>query len=99
MDDMDKYQSMPMAGEHTNMKVFTGWVLLSQLFGLASVIIVAVWMGNFRGGFAWQSNPSLEFNYHPLFMVIGMVFLYGDCKYVTSINVRNYKLADQRVFF
>ena len=83
---MDKYQSMPMAGEHTNMKIFTGWVLLSQMFGLASVILVAVWMGNFRGGFAWQSNPSLQFNYHPLFMVIGMVFLYGDCEYGLSLG-------------
>lgn len=65
-------------GSYVNLKGFTGWVLLSQVFGLAAVILVAVWMGNFSGGFAWQSNPTLEFNYHPLFMIIGMVYLYGD---------------------
>lgn len=35
-------------------------------------------MGQFRGGIAWQS--LLEFNVHPLCMIIGMVFLQGDGK-------------------
>ena len=69
-----------MSESQANLRPFAGWVILSQLFGLASVILVAVWMGHFRGGFAWQSNPSIEFNYHPLFMIIGMVYLYGACK-------------------
>ena len=73
---MDKYESID--NKATGTSFFTAWVILAQVFGLAAVIIVAVWMGQYNGGFAWQENPSKEFNYHPLFMIIGMVFLYGD---------------------
>jgi cytochrome b-561 len=59
---------------------FTFLTILTQIVGLIMVILVGVWMGNYRGGFAWNSNPSIQFNYHPLFMTIGLIFLYGDGK-------------------
>ena len=58
--------------------LFTALVILTQVIGLAMVILVGVWMGNYRGGFSWTSDPKLEFNYHPFFMTMGMIFLYGD---------------------
>ncbi len=83
MEPLEKYEQIPSLGEQqSSMRYFTGWVLVSQLFGLCSVILVAVWMGHYRGGFAWQEDPSKEFNYHPLFMVIGMIFLYGDGRFI-----------------
>jgi hypothetical protein len=47
--------------------------------GLSSLIIVLilVWAFHFRDGFGWQSNPQLEFNWHPLLMVLSLVVLYG----------------------
>ena len=75
---MDKYENMGGVPEQQSLRFFTWWVLLAQVFGLTAVILTAVWMGHFRGGFAWQSDLDKEFNYHPLFMIIGMVFLYGN---------------------
>ncbi|RUS75207.1 hypothetical protein EGW08_017023 [Elysia chlorotica] len=62
-----------------DMRYFNWVVLLVQLLGVVSVVITAVWMGHFsQGGFAWTEDPAKEFSYHPLFMVIGLIFLYGD---------------------
>ena len=49
-----------------------------QVLALAVVVMVGVWMGSFNGGFAWHDNVYLEFNYHPLFMILGLIFLYGN---------------------
>lgn len=58
----------------TNLPWFVG---ASQVVGLASVVLTGVWMGHYRGGFAWDGSAQ-EFNLHPLCMVLGLVFLQGD---------------------
>lgn len=65
--------SPPRAGRST----FAWLVGASQLVGLASVVVTGVWMGHYRGGFAWDGSTR-EFNLHPLCMVLGLVFLQGD---------------------
>ena len=35
-------------------------------------------------GFAWQSNPSLQFNWHPFLMNLGMLYLYGNGKIIIN---------------
>ena len=52
------------------------YVAFSQLLGLTVVAVTGAWLGLFRGGIAWES--ALQFNVHPLCMVIGLVFLQGD---------------------
>ena len=48
----------------------------SQLLGLIVVAMTGAWLGMYRGGIAWES--ALQFNVHPLCMIIGLVFLQGD---------------------
>lgn len=50
---------------------------LSQLVGLACIALVTYWC-TLYGGFAWNSNPKLQFFVHPLLMVLGLIFFYGD---------------------
>ncbi|GCC20319.1 hypothetical protein chiPu_0021345, partial [Chiloscyllium punctatum] len=53
------------------------FIAATQILGLAAVVMTGVWMGHYEGGFAWDGG-SLQFNVHPLCMVVGMIFLYGD---------------------
>jgi hypothetical protein len=43
-----------------------------------AVVLMGTWTGHFLGGFSWQSDPQHQFNWHPLLMTIGLVFLYGN---------------------
>jgi len=55
---------------------FTAGLVASQLVGLIMVILSGSWMGSYHGGYGWDIKTV--FNFHPLFMSIGMIFLYGD---------------------
>lgn len=74
---MDKYDTLE---EEQNLRYFSFIFGLSQFFGALAVILIAIWMGSYRGGFGWQESPEKEFHYHPLFMTIGLIFLYGEGK-------------------
>ncbi|XP_054657255.1 transmembrane ascorbate-dependent reductase CYB561 isoform X2 [Grus americana] len=54
----------------------SAYVAVSQLLGLTLLATTGAWLGRYRGGVAWHS--PLQFNVHPLCMVLGMVFLQGD---------------------
>ncbi|XP_061468652.1 transmembrane ascorbate-dependent reductase CYB561 isoform X1 [Rhineura floridana] len=56
----------------------------SQILGLAVITMTGAWMGHYQGGIAWE-NSKLQFNVHPLCMVIGMVFLQGDALLVYRV--------------
>ncbi|XP_075850782.1 transmembrane ascorbate-dependent reductase CYB561 isoform X2 [Microcebus murinus] len=59
------------------------FVAFSQLLGLTVVAVTGAWLGLYRGGVAWES--ALQFNVHPLCMVIGLVFLQGDALLVYRV--------------
>ncbi|ELW67518.1 Cytochrome b561 [Tupaia chinensis] len=59
------------------------YVALSQLLGLTVVAMTGAWLGLYRGGIAWEG--ALQFNVHPLCMVIGLIFLQGDALLVYRV--------------
>ncbi|XP_029365290.1 transmembrane ascorbate-dependent reductase CYB561 isoform X2 [Echeneis naucrates] len=74
---------------------FSWLVGASQVLGLVSVVLTGVWMGHYRGGFAWNGSVQ-EFNLHPLCMVLGLVFLHGDAILVYRV-FRNEKKRNVKV--
>ncbi|KAF1604616.1 Cytochrome b561, partial [Eudyptes chrysolophus] len=61
----------------------SAYVAVSQLLGLTLLATTGAWLGRYRGGVAWHS--PLQFNIHPLCMVLGMVFLQGDALLVYRV--------------
>uniref|UniRef100_A0A673VHF2 Transmembrane ascorbate-dependent reductase CYB561 n=1 Tax=Suricata suricatta TaxID=37032 RepID=A0A673VHF2_SURSU len=59
------------------------YVAFSQLLGLTAVATTGAWLGLYRGGIAWEG--ALQFNVHPLCMVIGLIFLQGDALLVYRV--------------
>ncbi|KAM9841462.1 lysosomal membrane ascorbate-dependent ferrireductase CYB561A3-like [Aulostomus maculatus] len=57
---------------------------LCLCLGLLSVLLVSCWRSQWRGGFAWDGSP-LQFNWHPVLMVSGLVVLYGHAAVVYRI--------------
>ncbi|XP_067084067.1 lysosomal membrane ascorbate-dependent ferrireductase CYB561A3 isoform X1 [Osmerus mordax] len=51
--------------------------LLCLCLGMACVMCVCYWNAHWRGGFAWDGS-ALQFNWHPVLMVTGLVVLYGN---------------------
>ncbi|XP_071322662.1 lysosomal membrane ascorbate-dependent ferrireductase CYB561A3-like [Trachinotus anak] len=49
---------------------------LCLCLGLLCVLFVSCWSSLWRGGFSWDGS-SLQFNWHPVLMVSGLVVLYG----------------------
>lgn len=61
-----------------NLKGLNFLIGLKNLTGIVLVILMITWLSYFRGGFAWSSNSGSQFNWHPLLMVLGLVFLYSN---------------------
>lgn len=64
--------------------VFIVSVAAIQILGILAMVLTGVWMGKYLGGFAWDGSGK-EFNYHPLCMVISMVFLYSEAMIVYRV--------------
>lgn len=42
--------------------------------------LVVFWTLYYRGGFGW-SDVNLKFNWHPMLMTVGMIFMFGNGLY------------------
>ena len=77
-----------------NYKKFTLALGVFEACGAVSVILTVIWLNAYLGGFSW-SDESKVFNYHPLFMLMGMVFLYGNGELVGEGGGGCLKLCSQ----
>lgn len=66
--------------------IFT--VILATILLIGATALTLVWVICYRGGFAWQENPQIQFNLHPVLMVAGFITLSGFCKF--SIHAHTY---------
>lgn len=66
--------------------------IISQLVGVVAIVLMICWIGIHLGGFAWTSQPGVQFNWHPLLMTIGMIFLYGN----SILVYRGFRFARKR---
>lgn len=64
-------------GSYSNFRIL---YLITQMVGVTIVVLVSSWIGVHLGGLGW-TKPSIQFNWHPLLMSLGMIFLYGNCEF------------------
>ncbi|XP_058520620.1 uncharacterized protein LOC101534930 isoform X2 [Ochotona princeps] len=55
---------------------FLGLLVSALLVGFLSVIFTLIWVLHYRKGLGWDGG-DLEFNWHPVLMVTGFVFIQG----------------------
>lgn len=68
-----------------NFKHFLVVLSVAAAAGLVSIIFVLIWVLHFREGLAWDGGPA-EFNWHPVLMVIGFIFLQGTGEKVVFLR-------------
>uniref|UniRef100_A0A8C5KN70 Plasma membrane ascorbate-dependent reductase CYBRD1 n=1 Tax=Jaculus jaculus TaxID=51337 RepID=A0A8C5KN70_JACJA len=55
---------------------FLGLLVAALLVGFLSVLFTLIWVLHYREGLGWDGS-GLEFNWHPVLMVTGFVFIQG----------------------
>lgn len=68
------------------------------ILGMLAVALTGTWIVKYLGGFAWDGTAH-EFNYHPLCMVISMVFLYSEAMIVFRVLSHQNKFYVKLVHF
>lgn len=53
-------------------------VIMLEFLGLLCIVLVLVWTSKYLGGLEWDTASKHLFNYHPLFMVLGLVVMFGN---------------------
>lgn len=58
-------------------KKFLQLYFVMQIAGAMMLAITLIWILSFYGGFSW-ADYKLRFNFHPILMLLGMVYLSGN---------------------
>ncbi|MFH4975408.1 hypothetical protein AB6A40_002117 [Gnathostoma spinigerum] len=70
--------SYVMLNDRQSGRFFNIMLGFSQLCGAFAIIAAVIWMGSYENGFAWSDDPERQFHYHPTFMTMGLIFLFGE---------------------
>ena len=76
-----------IGGRSTAMNNFRVMYMITQMIGATIVILIGSWIGVHLGGLGWSTSPAVQFNWHPLLMSFGMIFLYGNCEFIEFLNL------------
>lgn len=60
--------------------LFSVTVCFTEIVGIVCIVTTVCWIMFYRQGLGWDTRPR-EFNAHPVFMVVGLVFFYANGKY------------------
>lgn len=78
---------------------------IGTALGILNIVLVFIWTCSYLGGFGWQDDPLHQFNYHPVFAILGLVVLYGKGKYdmfivfIVIIIFKNKSISYLKRFF
>ena len=54
------------------------WIV-AEFLAITSLVLIIYWTSEYYDGFTWDGSGK-EFNFHPVFMTLGLVIVYGNCK-------------------
>lgn len=57
-------------------RLFLAALCVCAVAGVASIIFVLTWVLHYKEGLGWDGGLA-EFNWHPVLIVIGFIFLQG----------------------
>jgi len=78
---------------------YGNWCIFGCLLGLAQLLLhgamglVLFWVLHYRSGFGWKDEPGKEFNYHPVLMIAGFIYLGGQA----LLSYRSYRCCQRTV--
>lgn len=74
--------------------------LIVRVLGMVTAALVLTWALHYRGGLALISeNKDLIFNVHPVLMVIGLVLLNGEGKFICFVYIEFGTFHHSSLFF
>jgi len=80
-EDLDQEQVLvepTMALNIYNRRLFLGSFLAVEVTGLLAVIMTIAWVFAFKNGLGHKEGMGIDFNWHPILMTFGLIFLYGN---------------------
>ncbi|RZB38952.1 cytochrome b561, partial [Asbolus verrucosus] len=69
---------MEARAEHLKTRNYRSLYSFTTALGIGALVMILSWLIRYRKGFAWNWDPELQFNWHPLLMTTGLLFLYAQ---------------------